>query len=117
MIYEYECCEVFEVIKSLAEIDRPEKCVECGKPARRIISKSNFYGADDWDNAQFCPGLGQYVKSNKHRAKLAKDRGLEEVGNEDMGKVINAQEHQRRKEADERLDDAAKDAFNHGFGA
>lgn len=116
MIYEYECCDdVFEVIKPVSDIDLPEDCPHCKKPARRIISKSNFYGADDWDNATFCPGLGQVIKSNKHRAKIARQRGLEEIGNEDMGKISRQADAERQAQSQNRVEQAAKEAYNHGF--
>ena len=117
MIYEYKCCgEVFEVVKRLAEFDRPEDCPKCGEVARRIISRTSFYGADDWDKAQYCPGLGQVVKSDKHRRQIAKSKGLEEVGNEDMNKIAKGWDADRRRAEEKRLDEACQDAFNHGFG-
>lgn len=116
MIYEYSCCnEIFEVIKPLREIDRVESCPICGDAARRIISQNTFYGADDWDNAQYCPGLGQVVKSDKHRRKIARSRGLEEVGNEDMAKISAQWAEDRRRQDDARLESAARDAYNSGF--
>ena len=118
MIYEYDCCDhIFEVIKPLAEFDRAEHCPKCAKPAKRIISRTSFQGASDWDTAAYCPALGQVVKSDKHRRQIARSRGLEEVGTQDMNKFNKAQDQERQKEADRRLDDAAADAYKHGFSA
>lgn len=87
--YEYECTnsrcgKEFEVIKRVAEIDNPEVCLTCGDDAKRFISKrQHFYGASDWNKLEWNPGLGQWVDGgSKARAKIAKERGLTEVGNE-----------------------------------
>lgn len=46
MIYTYQCkpCQhVFEVVKRLAEIDRPEVCKECGSgETERVIASAGF---------------------------------------------------------------------------
>ena len=85
--YPYRCqdgaCEYeFEVIKSMAEIDRPEICLRCAKPAQRYIGRTHFTGAADWNRQEWNPGLGCYTKGWKDAEKKAKSRGLEPIGNE-----------------------------------
>lgn len=104
MIYPYECPEckhTFEVIKPVAEIDFVERCEACGMEAERKIAKNQyFYGADDWDNAEYNPGLGQVVKNRKHREQIAKQKGFIEVGNEDPVKLDREFERDRELEID-----------------
>lgn len=85
MIYPYRCqaCKYeFDVVKSVKEIDNEERCEKCDSLADRYISRTYFYGASDWNTAEFNPGLGCVTFGSKDRAKKAKERGLEEVGND-----------------------------------
>lgn len=44
-IYEYECrpCkERFERLLSYKESDKPQRCVKCGKEARKQVSRTSF---------------------------------------------------------------------------
>lgn len=100
MRYAYRCpsCNSEEeIIKGVSDIDRLEPCPKCNHAMERYIDRFHFYGANDWDTAQYCPALGQIVKSNKHRRQIAKARGLEEVGNEDPNKLHKHYEKQREK--------------------
>ena len=83
--YPYECpaCqETWEVSKRLSDIDLPESCPNCQTAGNRYISRTHFYGASDWDKAEFNPGLGCVVKNKQHRAEICKRRGLVEIGND-----------------------------------
>ena len=88
MIYPYRCkaCEhEFTAIKSVKEINRVETCPECSAECDescRYISRTSFYGADDWNKEEYCPALGKVIKNRKHRAAEAKRQGLIEIGNE-----------------------------------
>lgn len=117
MIYPYRCDQKheWEVIKKVAEIDNPENCPECGELGKRYISRTYFYGAADWDNTEFCHGLGQVVKSQKHRERLARERGWEAVGNEDINKINKEYEREAEREKEKGYDEAARLAYNHGF--
>jgi hypothetical protein len=64
----------------MADFDRAENCDSCQSPARYIFSsKIQFIGASV-QNAEYNPGLGCVVKNKEHRAELAKQRGLVEIG-------------------------------------
>ena len=76
------CCHTWEVVKKVADLDRAEECPQCGEMGRRFIARTHFYGASDWDKAEYNPGLGCVVKNSKHRAQIAKERGLVEIGND-----------------------------------
>lgn len=103
MIYPYRCAAcsaTFEVIKAVAEIDNPEVCIKCSSPAERYIARTHFYGASDWDKAEYNPGLGMVTRNAKHRRDVAKARGLEEVGNESaetMHKHFDSQREEKYK--------------------
>ena len=108
--YPYECTScshTFDVIKSVRQLDDPECCEKCSAPnARRYLVPVNFNGASDWNNQGWNPGLGCVTKSNAHAAKIAKERGLIEVGNEDVGKTIAAQERKLEKTVDDNFEKA-----------
>lgn len=93
--YEYkcsQCCETFDIIKSVKELNDPECCPQCsGFKVERMICRTHFYGASDWDKAEYNPGLGVVTKNAKHRDKLARERGMIEVGNESLEKTMDSQ--------------------------
>lgn len=118
MIYPHVCPQghSFEVIKSVRDIDNEEHCPECGEIGKRTISvRQSFSNAGDWRGPEYCPALGQVVKSDAHRRKLAKERGLEEVGTENINKVAkeNAKQNEIAKEKD--YEQLARVAYNEGF--
>jgi hypothetical protein len=97
MIYVYTCptCKKnIDVVKGVAEIDREELC-ECGAVLERLISRTFFYGADDWHGDEYHPGLGCVVKSRKHANQIARARGLEELGTEPLDKIHSAEENSK----------------------
>lgn len=102
MIYPYRCKSCgseFEVICRVAEYKRRVEC-KCGQMADRFFTPHQVMGADDWNKAEYNPGLGCIVKSRKHRAEIAKRKGLIEVGNEAPETI--------HKEHDKKRDDIAK---------
>lgn len=68
MIYEYVCKEhgLTHVIKPATEYDREEKCPECGKTIKPMISAP--YVSTPQMEAHYNPGLGKVVK-NRHEIK------------------------------------------------
>lgn len=117
MIYPYECIcgHDFEVIKSIADIDNQEICPKCSsKEVTRYISRTHFYGASDWDKAEFNPGLGQVVRNGLHRKELCKRMGLEEVGSEPVKNIHNRDESERVRASTERWQKAKETAL-HGL--
>lgn len=109
--YEYQCrdCSVsFDVIKAISQLDEIESCTHClSQSTYRTISRTHFYGASDWDTAGYNPGLGMYVKSNKHARAVAQARGLTEVGTEPAEKILARQD----RDAAEASDQAFEKAF------
>ena len=102
--YRCECGKEFNVIKSSKIIDRVEKCPHCGHNCtkeNRFISRTHFYGADDWDKAEYNPAFGKVIRNKKHRDAEAKRLGLEEVGNAEMEKYGKELEDARNKRIDE----------------
>lgn len=89
MIYEYECpqCKkTFEFIRAMADHRKQEMCKDCGSSLIRIISRPTLsISKTDWP--EYNPGLGEVVNNRRHRADLAKRRGLIEIGNENMNKI------------------------------
>jgi hypothetical protein len=113
MVYVYKCSHCnkeTDIIKSVTEIDRLEKC-ECGhimdKDERTISFRGIFQGEKDWDKAEFNKGLGCITKNAKHRRQICKERGLEELGNEPIDKFhkdMDARRDQKVKEIYDRAD-------------
>lgn len=89
--YAYECqkcANAFDVVKAVADLNRTEACSECNSPdTSRVISRTHFYGASDWDKAEYNPAFGKVIRNKKHRDAEAKARGMVEVGNENVEKI------------------------------
>lgn len=86
-----------DVIKDLSDIDRQETCPICNTKMLRVIRKVTFYGASDWNTEHYSVPLGKMVKSNKEERRLARERGLIEIGNEPMDKMIKADQERNEK--------------------
>lgn len=104
--YPYRCSDpacghTFEVCKPLAQINDTERCEKCKAPAERYISRTHFYGASDWDKAEFNPGLGCVTKNAKHRREIAKRMGLEEAGNTPASDIIKHADQSRNRRIEE----------------
>lgn len=115
--YPYACgnCDHhFDVIKSVRQIDDPEYCPKCSANSKRYLVAVNFNGASDWDRAEYNHGLGCIIKNQKHRERVAKERGLIEVGNEDVNKITREQERTLARETDARSE-AALEPVVHGI--
>ncbi len=111
--YDYVCqlCSAdFDVIKSMADIERIEECPACGRECDRNdrqISRPNLVGLQACtESAYRDPSLGVVVKDRKHAAKIAKERGYIEVGNEKPDAIHSHFEKQRQETRDQRWKDA-----------
>jgi hypothetical protein len=80
----------------VAEYKPTPPCPDCGEEAKRIYTPPHIYGTEVED-AEFNPGLGCIVKNKKHRAEIAKRKGLVEVGNECPKKIYDNMEKDRNK--------------------
>ena len=86
----------------------------CGKIAPRsfLKTKVEVYGHDDWNNQTFNHGLGCYTKSNQEAKKIAKERGLEEIGNETPATIHKHYEQRREDKRKEGWDNVLKDGVH-----
>jgi putative FmdB family regulatory protein len=85
MIYDYRCygCEKdVEVIKPMSECSRRETCPDCLKELSRLYRLGHSQKVLKTDFPYFHHGLGHWVDGDRHGQKIAKQRGLIEVGNE-----------------------------------
>jgi hypothetical protein len=105
--YPYECpgCGIeFDIVKSFNEIDRIENCINCGNlldSSCRRIGRVYFTGEKPFES-YYCPGLGCVVNSAAQRNRLAKDRGLEEIGTENaetIHKHFDSFREEKRKDS------------------
>jgi putative FmdB family regulatory protein len=103
-IYQHRCpcCDhVFEVVKRMSELDRPEGCPECELscgPDTRIMQRFGFTGASDWNRQEFNHGLGQ-VATPRQAEKIAKAKGWEPAGDTKLGTI---HKHAETTQADRR---------------
>ena len=109
MIYPYECTscgEEFEVIKSYRHIDDDEHCEICDGIGKRLIAqRQSFSGESDWDNVHYNPALGEVVRSNKHASKLARERGMIEIGDEPVENIHKKFDSERDHKINTRYDE------------
>lgn len=94
MVYEYDCpscSKHFEVIKSAAFYDSEEVC-SCGVVASRVPfpKKIHLYNTAV-QNKEYNPAFGKAVTKSEGR-QLAAQKGMVEVGNEDIGKHVKMEE-------------------------
>ena len=102
--YHHESCRLrWEVAKPMRESDTPEVCPKCGEPGVKLPSLCAIdkTAAGGWNEQTFHPGLGCYTRSTQDARKIAKSRGLEEVGTEPPEK-IHAKFDKDKAEARER---------------
>lgn len=107
MIYEFKCkhCgEKFDVVKSAIEFSRTEPC-DCGNVADLIITGGAGFMGAKVEHEEYCPALGCRVKNSQHRKEIAKERGLIEVGNENMDKYYDKMEAEREKRLEARWEE------------
>lgn len=100
--YEYQCdkCNIrWDVIKSISMLENAEFCSTCNIASKRCISAPALdrTSASGWNNQQFNPALGCYTRNDQHAKKIAKSRGLEEIGNEHPDKMHDYFEKKREE--------------------
>lgn len=96
-----KCAKRTEIVKSMHDSGREEICSECSITLSRVYTTFQILGAKVED-AEFNPGLGCVTKSAKHRAEIAKQKDLIEVGNETPDtlykETVVKREQEREKE-------------------
>lgn len=94
MIYEQECTSCgnkFEVVKPASEYDTIEIC-KCGAEAKRVPFPRKIHLSNTAvQSPYFNHALGQVCTDNEAR-KIAKERGMIEVGNERVDKHVQSAE-------------------------
>jgi putative FmdB family regulatory protein len=110
-IYDYRCkkCkEPFEVLKSIRESDNMELCPhcnsECDKTHRVILCGKEFYGEKP-EEPFYSIALGKWVKGISDNRRQAKARGLIEVGNEKVDKMLDRSDRERDQKSNSRWDE------------
>lgn len=115
-IYPFKCASCqheFEAWAKISEIDSLEpscpKCYHVNTPKERLFTAKIHLNNTKVEDAVFCEALGCVVKDSKHRKKIAKERGLVEVGNEKTETIHKYFEDERKareqKQEAERYDD------------
>lgn len=106
--YPYECNDCaskWDVIKTVADIDLVESCPKCQSTSNhRYVTNFTFYGASDWDKAEYNPAFGKIIRNAKHRKEEARRLGVEEIGNESPDKIHAHYEKQLDKQIDDSWD-------------
>ena len=100
MIYEYECSVhgVFDVIKSVKDLDREETCAACDFPMRRLISSPAAIGCDNFESGYY-HAFGKEMHSKRAvKDELVRIKGetgqeLHEIGNDSM-KTVKRTRHE-----------------------
>jgi hypothetical protein len=83
----------------------------------RTIAVSQAFSktaAGDWNSAHYSPALGKVVKSNAEARRLAKERGMVEVGNESLEKIHKKYDTERQVKAEKGWDDITRSLTNLG---
>lgn len=91
MIYEYscpKCAAIFDVVKSVHEMDRVERCEKCDSVSiRNFIPRIAHFIGTKVEHPEYNPGLGCIVRNKDHRKELCKLKGVQEIGNESPEKL------------------------------
>lgn len=85
MIYEYlckPCGKLCEIIKRVADLNRQENCEECGTIMERQVSGGQHLLNTAVQERYYSHALGQVVKGPQDERRIAKAKGMIEVGNE-----------------------------------
>jgi putative FmdB family regulatory protein len=107
-VYDYKCkhCEdTFEVTKRITDADMIESCPHCEAPCdktcRYIATPKEFYGEKPEEPFYSIP-LGKWVKGKNAMRREAKQRGMIEIGNENVEKLHDSVERDREKRSRDR---------------
>lgn len=96
MIYEHHCdpCDVsFDVRKDSKDYMREEPCPKCEKLARRVpFPRRTYLAGTAVEEKYFSHALGQVVTKSEEK-RIAKSKGMIEVGNEKVEKHVKPELH------------------------
>lgn len=108
MIYEYRCKDClhnFDVVKPVRDLELTHECPACGfEETVRLFSPKIYISGAKVEDAEYNPGLGCVIKNKNHRAEVAKQKDLIEVGNESTNtlhrETVEKKQIQKQKEWD-----------------
>lgn len=92
ILFDYRCRKCSHTFEALVDNREPElPCPICTEPAVRLFSwRGGFVGQSKGKFPYFDIQLGTTVDSAQHRDRIAKERGLEIMGNEEWERSRNA---------------------------
>lgn len=101
-----KCDEDFDIVQSIKMYSGKAPCPTCGNTSStRIIRPGVHFIGASVESAEYNPGLGQIVKNSKHRAEIAKRKGLVEIGNENTEKIHKHFDNQRAEKVKKSWDE------------
>lgn len=108
MVYEYNCttCDIsVEVTKPMEDHRRIEICHSCGGQMVSIVTggRGFSYKKNEWP--EYNPAFGRVVKNSSERKNLAREKGLIEVGSEDIIKLGDKMDKDKKDKADKEWSD------------
>lgn len=117
MIYEYHCKECdshFDVVKLSTQIAEPETCKTCQTIATRLFVPSRVYFSKTKVTfADYNPGLGKVIHSERHMLDECKRNNLTPIGNDYVSgdKLQTKFEQDREAKHAQGWEDVKKDAL------
>jgi hypothetical protein len=98
----------------MADIDNIEACptcqTSCDRTCRLITTAKEFFGEKPEEPFYSIP-LGKWVKGKTDMRRQAKERGLIEVGNENIDKLIDKSNRERDKRSSDRWNDLINPSY------
>jgi hypothetical protein len=87
------------VIKSVREIDNPEKCPKgcAGASIRNFIPSRIHLSNTAVQEATYNPGLGQVVRNKSHLKEICKEKNLIELGSEKPETIHKMYDNERQR--------------------
>jgi hypothetical protein len=121
----HSCRKSFSALYYYQTETNSPQCKWCGSidtalPEIRDLSDGSdihLMGISDWDNTEYNPGLGCVTRSRKHREQIAKERGLVEVGNEDVERVSQMQDRKLAQQLEARTEKSFEEGSHHLYEA
>jgi putative FmdB family regulatory protein len=104
--YRYKCpaCSLeVDIVKTVAAIDNTECCENCHGdllPNHRLLGACIFFGEKPEEPFYSIP-LGKMVSGKSEMRRIAKERGMIEVGNENVDKINRCADNEREAKAKE----------------
>lgn len=112
--YRYKCpgcSDEFEIIKRIAQADDLESCPFCKIPGitghHRMLGALTFMGEKP-EEAFYAPALGKMVSGKTEMRRIAKDKGMIEVGTENVDRTIDRHDNEREQKSQDRWAEFSK---------